>query len=190
MGVVSPRSQRTPKKETKNTAWNPSAMGFSSVFRERVSETLGNRCCFRMFLFLFPVSVRIPPPPPLLPFFSLLSQNKVRPKIIILFSTSFQGQGHKGTEDDDVQSVHEAGRIVEQYPAHCVSVCVCVCVCVCESLLPWLPIWFSCVSTQSYKVVKGTSKSSTTEMRTVMRTKTYLWQKAPNSLGARCGRLI
>ena len=29
------------------------AMGFSLVFRERVSETLGNRCCFRMFLFLF-----------------------------------------------------------------------------------------------------------------------------------------
>jgi len=29
---------------------------------------------------------------------------------------------------------------------------------------------FSCVSTQSYKVVEGSSKSSTTEMRTVMRT--------------------
>ena len=39
------------------------AMGFSLVFRERVSETLGNRCCFCMFLFLFPVSVRTSPSP-------------------------------------------------------------------------------------------------------------------------------
>jgi len=48
---------------------NFSAMGFSLVFRERVSETLGNRCCFRMFLFLFSVSVRNSPPPYFLSFF-------------------------------------------------------------------------------------------------------------------------
>jgi len=50
------------------------------------------------------------------------------------------------------------------------TVCRCVSVSVSVSVLPWLPIWFSCMSTQLYKVVKGTSKSSTTEMRTVMRT--------------------
>jgi len=37
---------------------------------------------------------------------------------------------------------------------HCVSVNVSVCVCVYVTLT--FPIWFSCVSTQSYKVVKGT----------------------------------
>jgi len=55
-------------------------MGFSLVFRERVSETLGNRCCFRMFLFLFPVSVRIPPSPYFLSFFDRNSNKKVPPK--------------------------------------------------------------------------------------------------------------
>ena len=35
------------------------------------------------------------------------------------------------------------------------TVCLCVFVSVWVSVLPWLPIWFSCVSTQSYKVVKG-----------------------------------
>ena len=40
----------------------------------------------------------------------------------------------------------------------------CVCVCV----LPWLSVWFPCVSTESYKVVKS-AKSLTDEMRTVMR---------------------
>jgi len=39
------------------------AMGFPLVFRERVSGTLESRCCFRMFLFLFPVPVRISPAP-------------------------------------------------------------------------------------------------------------------------------
>jgi len=46
------------------------------------------------------------------------------------------------------------------------------------------------VSTQSYKVVKGTSKSSTTEMRTVMRTTDIPVTKVPNSIGARCGKLM
>jgi len=50
------------------------------------------------------------------------------------------------------------------------TMCLWVCLSVSVSVLPWLPIWFSCVSTQSYKEVRGTSKSSTTEMRTVVRT--------------------
>ena len=50
------------------------------------------------------------------------------------------------------------------------TVCLCVSVSVSVSVLPRIPIWFSCVSIQSYKVVKGSSKSSTTEMRTVMGT--------------------
>jgi len=51
----------------------------------------------------------------------------------------------------------------------CVSASVCVCVCVCLYYLDSY-IWFSCVSTQSHNVVKGTSQSSTDEMRTVIRT--------------------
>ena len=37
-------------------------MDFLSVFRERVLRALGNRRCTRMFLFLFPVPIKIPPP--------------------------------------------------------------------------------------------------------------------------------
>jgi len=56
-------------------------MGFSLVFRERVLEALGNRCCYRTFLFLFPVSVRISPPSYFLPFFlPWLPKKKVPPK--------------------------------------------------------------------------------------------------------------
>ena len=51
---------------------------------------------------------------------------------------------------------------------HCVSVCLCLCLCLCLCYLDFL--YDIRVFTQSYKVVKGTSKSSTTEMRTVMRT--------------------
>jgi len=40
------------------------------------------------------------------------------------------------------------------------SVCHGVCHGVC--VLPWLPIWFSCMSTQSYNVVNGTSWSART----------------------------
>jgi len=59
---------------------NHSAMGFSLVFQERVPETLGNRCCFCMFLFLFPVSLRINPPPYFLPFFDVTPKKKGPPK--------------------------------------------------------------------------------------------------------------
>jgi len=48
-------------------------------------------------------------------------------------------------EDDDVQPVHGEARIVEQHPAHCVSVCVCVCVCVCVTLTSYMI--FPCVHT-------------------------------------------
>ena len=48
-------------------------------------------------------------------------------------------------EDVDVQSVHEAARIVEQHLAHCVSVCVCVCVCVCVTFTSYMI--FLCVHT-------------------------------------------
>jgi len=117
------------------------AMGVSWVFRERVLETLGNRCRFRMFLLLFPVSVRSPPP--LLPSF-LWPRNSTKKKSRQKknSSTSFQGQGHK---DDDVQPVHGPARIVEQHPPHCVSVCICVCVCVCVTLTSYMI--FLCVHT-------------------------------------------
>jgi len=122
-------------------------MGFSLVFQERVSETLGNT----EVLFPF-VSVPVPCsrkdiPPPLTSFLSLIRNSKTKSpaKKIILFSTSFQGQGHKGMEDYDVQPVHEAARIVEQHPAHCVYVCVCVCVCVCVTLTFYMI--FLCVHT-------------------------------------------
>ena len=71
-----------------------------------------------------------------------------------------------------------------------VCLCVTVSVSVSVSVLLWLPIWFSCVSTQSYEVVKGTSKSSTAEMHTLMQTTDIPVTKVPNSIGARCGRLI
>jgi len=51
---------------------------------------------------------------------------------------------------------------------HCVSVCLCLCLCLCLCYLDFL--YDIRVFTHSYKVVKFTSKSSTTEMRTVMRT--------------------
>ena len=69
-----------------------SAMGCSWVFRERISETLGNRCCFRMFLFLFPVSVRMPLPS-ILPSFlwTVPQKKKSRPKKSrVRVSTAFQ----------------------------------------------------------------------------------------------------
>eukprot|EP00277_Geminigera_cryophila_P044147 CAMPEP_0173064676 /NCGR_PEP_ID=MMETSP1102-20130122/5138_1 /TAXON_ID=49646 /ORGANISM="Geminigera sp., Strain Caron Lab Isolate" /LENGTH=152 /DNA_ID=CAMNT_0013931749 /DNA_START=78 /DNA_END=534 /DNA_ORIENTATION=+ len=77
-------------------------------------------------------------------------------------------------DDDDVQSVHEAAQIVEQRPAQAQHR---------EHHQQWLQVvepkvlegldvsggriqW---MEGKSSKVVKGTSKSSTTEMRTVMR---------------------
>ena len=96
---------------------NHSAMGFSLVFQERVPETLGNRCCFCMFLFLFPVSLRINPPPYFLPFFDVTQ--KKSPAKTNIFPKSFQGQ--ERMEIDDAQPVHEAARIVEQHSARCVS---------------------------------------------------------------------
>jgi len=63
---------------------NHSAMGFSLVFQELVPETLGNRCCFRMCLFLFPVSLRINPPP-LFPSFLWRNSKKKSPTKKIIF---------------------------------------------------------------------------------------------------------
>ena len=51
-----------------------------------------------------------------------------------------------------------------------ITLCVCVCLCLCLCLCYVDFLYDFPVSTQSYKVVKGTSQSSTTEMRTVMRT--------------------
>jgi len=59
--------------------------------------------------------------------------------------TQKKSQGHKWMDDDDMQSVHEAARIVEQHPAHCVSVCVCVCVYVCFTLTSYMI--FLCIHT-------------------------------------------
>jgi len=82
------------------------------MFRKRVSETLRNRCCFRMFLFLFPVSVRIPPPPYFLPFLPPKKKSHQKKNTI----SCSHGFPMATIDDVNVHSVLEATRIVEQHP--------------------------------------------------------------------------
>ena len=63
-----------------------------------------------MFLFLFPVSVRNSPP-----LTSFLFFNPVYKKRIVCDSAV--SEGRKRMENDNVESVYEAARIVEQRPA-------------------------------------------------------------------------
>ena len=79
------------------------------MLRERVSGTLGNRC---------PVPRRIPTPPLLS--LTVTQKQKVPPgkKTRVYIFTAFSGpDSHKWMKDDDMQSVREEARIVEQQPA-------------------------------------------------------------------------
>jgi len=68
-----------------------------------------------------PVSVRNSPPPYFLPSFLLFLYRDYKQKSPAkkkqVFVNPRHSKGHKGMDDDNVQSVHEAALIVEQRPA-------------------------------------------------------------------------
>jgi len=116
-----------------------------------------------MFLLTWQPKKKLPPP---FPTSSVTPKKnptkKVLPKKMFVFHPWwFQGpEGLKmRTEDDDMQSAHH-----EPQAAVCLPVCMGV------TLTSYYSIWFSYMSTKAYKVVKGTSKSWTDKLRTVMQT--------------------
>jgi len=118
-------------------------MGVSLVFRERVSETLGNRCCFRMFLFLIPVSVRIPPPPTSFLSLTVTQKKKSRQKKIL-----FPRHKSRATRGWGMTMYSLCMRHLRLLSNTQRTVCLCVSVSVSLSVLPWLPtFFFLCVHT-------------------------------------------